>query len=48
LRRRILDVLFFSFMTFSRRLFFIRHLFVDIGRVQQNVYFTIVGISFLY
>jgi len=37
---------FHSFMTFSRRLF-LRYLFVDIGRVQQNVYFTTVGISFL-
>jgi len=45
-----MDILFFSFVTFSRRLFFIRHLFdifVDISRVHQNVYFTIVGMSFL-
>jgi len=40
-----MDVLFFSFMT--PFFLFIVHLFVDIGHVQQNVYFTTVGISFL-
>jgi len=44
--RRYMDVLFFSFMTFSRCLFSIWHLFVHIGRVQQNVYFTTVEINF--
>jgi len=43
--RRYGRLIFFIYDIFKTS-FFIRHLFVDIGRIQQNVYFTIVGINF--